>query len=354
MRRLFLIAGSGLVATAILGGCPTGSGGADAGNDAATSVDAATDNDAGSLPDAAGKSDAGAIADAGSLGDAGAATDSGVPGDAGSLFATCSITGGCTADCSPPANDPLATGNANYDLYDGCLLAGMQVAGMTQSWQGQILKAQMMEESGITPSINATTYSCGGMNCGPWAVSAGSISGDSPPGPCGSSATDPYTGQVDYSHSYGLFQSTPACDGVFGLTASLSGNSCTATGTADLIPFGTSVTFYCESATSLTGHYIDAVQDTSSPLWAKSVFNPAYQIYVYFAQWAGNFQQANGQASGCTLIRQWYLTMAYWLTGNPTTSCTLASGSAGYNYVQSIINNYQTTLYNATWPYPFP
>jgi hypothetical protein len=247
--------------------------------------------------------------------------------------------------------DPIATGNKNFDLYDGCILAGMKLAGMTQTWQGQILKAQMAEESGISPLIASNTKNCGGMNCGPWAISAGAVSGDRPPGPCGSSKIDPATGKIDYSHSYGLFQSTPACDGVFALTTSLSGHSCTATTTADLIPFGPSVYFYCESATSINGNYIDATQDTTSPLYAKSVFNPAYQIYVYFAQWHDNFQQANSKASGCSMIQQWYLTMAYWLTGNTQSSCIL-SGS-GYTYDKAVINYYQT-LYGTPWVYPFP
>ena len=269
------------------------------------------------------------------------------------IFANCSITGGCIADCAPPAADPIATGNSKYDLYDGCILAGMKVAGMTQTWQGQILKAQMMEESGLSPSINTSTYSCGGMNCGQWAVSAGSISGDHPPGPCGSSKIDPATGQVDYSHSYGLFQSTPACDGVFALTTSLDGHTCTPTTTANLISFGSSVYFYCESATSINGgqHYIDAVQDTSSALYAKSAFNPAYQIYVYFAQWGGNYATAVQKTNGCTEIQDWYLTMAYWLTGNQQSSCTL-SGS-GHNYVQAIINDYQNQLYGTAWAFSF-
>jgi hypothetical protein len=270
------------------------------------------------------------------------------------IFANCSISGGCVADCSPPAVDPIATGNKNYDLYDGCILAGMKLAGMTQTWQGQIIKAQMAEESGISPLIAPTTKSCGGMNCGPWAVSAGAVSGDHPPGPCGSSAIDPLTGQADYSHSYGLFQSTPACDGVFGLTTSLSGYSCTPTTTADLIPFGPSVHFYCESATSISGHYIDATQDTTSPLYAKSVFNPSYQIYVYFAQWPTFFAQANSKASGCTITQQWYLNLAYWLTGNVNNGCTLTAGSSGYSYVQAVINHYQSTLYGTPWPYSFP
>jgi hypothetical protein len=293
-----------------------------------------------------------------------AATDGGIvpssDGGAG-LFANCSLAGGCLADCSPPADDPIATGNAAYDLYDGCFLAGMQVAGMTESWQGQLLKSQAYNESGITPVITTNDDTCGGQNCGIWAISAGSVSGDDPPGPCGSSSKDPFTGQVDYSHSYGLFQDTPACEGTF-LQATLpSGYTCTPTTEANNIPFGTSITFYCESATSLgvstpsgtSKGYINAVQDTTNPLYATSIFNPAYELYVYLDYtWEINFQQANAGAKGCTETQQWYLSLAYWLTGNATTSCTLTGD--GLQYVQTAITDYETVLYNETWPYPAP
>jgi hypothetical protein len=279
----------------------------------------------------------------------------------GNLFAACSLDKGCIADCSPPANDPIATGNEAYDLYDGCILAAMQVAGMTEPWMGQLLKSQAYNESGISPVVTTNDSTCGGQNCGIWAISAGTVSGDSPPGPCGSSSTDPATGQVDYSHSYGLFQDTPACEGTFLQPTLPAGHTCTATTEADNIPFGTSITFYCESATSLgvstpsgtKKGYINAVQDASDPLYATSVFNPAYQLYVYFDySWAINFQQANAGAKGCTQMQQWYLSLAYWLTGNATTSCTLTGD--GLSYVQTAITDYETVLYNRTWPYPGP
>ncbi len=280
------------------------------------------------------------------------------------LFAHCSLTAGCLADCSPPEDDPIATGNAAFDLYDGCILAGMKLAGMTQVWQGQLLKSQAYNESGITPTITTNDDECGGQNCGIYAISAGSVSGDSPPGPCGSSAKDPFTGEVDYSHSYGLFQETPACEGTFISPTLPPGHTCTGTTEANNIPFSAStITFYCESATSLgvssntgTGTvkgYINAVQDPSDPLYATSIFNPAYQLYVYLDHtWASNFQQANAGASGCTEVEQWYLSLAYWLTGDPTTSCTLTGD--GLQYVQTAISDYESTLYNKPWPYPGP
>jgi hypothetical protein len=276
-------------------------------------------------------------------------------------FANCSLTGGCLADCSPPASDPIATGNASYDLYDGCILAAMKVAGMTEAWQGQLLKAQAYNESGITPIITTNDDTCGGQNCGIWAISAGTVSGDDPPGPCGSSATDPLTGKVDYSHSYGLFQDTPACEGTFLQTTLPAGYTCTPTAEVNNIPFGTDVTFYCETATSLgvgtpTGTnkgYINVVEKTSDPLYATSVFNPAYNLYVYLDYtWRLNFEQANAGATGCTEIQQWYLSLAYWLTGDATTSCTLTGD--GLQYVKTAITDYETVLYNKTWPYPAP
>ena len=63
----------------------------------------------------------------------------------GGLFAGCSKSAGCVADCSPPANDPIATGNKDYDLYDGCILAACQAAGLTETWMAQMLKAQARE-----------------------------------------------------------------------------------------------------------------------------------------------------------------------------------------------------------------
>jgi hypothetical protein len=307
--------------------------------------------------DAGGAStDAGGAGTDGSAnaGDATSASDASVA----DLFVGCSMTGGCVADCSPPPNDPLATGMPGLDLYDGCLLAGMQLAKMTDIQQGKLLKSQAYNESGISPVITTNDDTCGGQNCGIWAISAGSVSGDDPPGPCGSSAIDKFTGAVDYSHSYGLFQSTPACDGVFALTKTLpQGAQCTGTTEANNIPFGSTIDFYCESATSNTdGSYIDAVQDTTSPLYGLSAFNPAYQIYVYFAQWPSNYQQANASATGCTAVEEWYLTLAYWLTGDASTSCTLSdqTGSGGgQDYVLTAIQDYEM-LYGSTWPYPSP
>jgi hypothetical protein len=127
----------------------------------------------------------------------------------------------------------------------------------------------------------------------------------------------------------------------------------------DNIPFGPSVQFYCESAT-VTGQmtpnnvkgYINAIQTPTDPYYKTSVFNPAYQLLVYITySWALNFQQANATATGCTIYQQWYLSLAYWLTGNATTTCTLTGDAQ--SYVQNALANYQM-LYGKPWPYPGP
>jgi hypothetical protein len=230
---------------------------------------------------------------------------------------------------------------------------------------GQLLKAQAMNESGIVTSVELSTdpNSCGGQNCGLYAISAGTVSGDSPPGPCGVNAADPSPGSggIDYSHSYGLFQSTPACEGtfVFPLPA---GQTCTPTGTGNDIPFGKGVDrWYCETATSQGVQRLDgvmvkgamnAVQDPANPYYATSVFNPAYQLYAEVAfTWKYNFEAANAKATGCSTYQQWYLSLAYWLTGNVNTTCTLSG--PGLQYVQTALSNYQQ-LYGKPWPYPGP
>jgi hypothetical protein len=194
------------------------------------------------------------------------------------------------------------------------------------------------------------------------AISAGSVSGDSPPGPCGVSASDPFTKSTDYSHSYGLFQDTPACEGTFLMPSLPSGYTCTATTTNDLVPFNAKgKTFYCETATSqgvtdLEGNtvkgYINAITDASDPYYKLSIFNPAYNLYVHLAHSLQiEFTQANASTTGCTKYEQFYNALAYWLVGNPISSCKL-SGS-GLKYMQSTVGYYQQ-IYGKAWPYPAP
>jgi hypothetical protein len=320
--------------------------------------------DGSSGPGAEGGVDGGrdSVASEAASGDSAGKTDGakdGATGGDGGLFAGCSLSGGCLVDCARPAIDPIATGVADQDQYDGCILAAMKVAGMTDTWKGRLLKAQADQESGLVPQIGTTTAienMCGGQNCGPWAISAGSISGDPAGGPCGVAS------DADWSHSFGLWQSTPACEGTFLQPTLPSGDACTHTLHVNNIPFGSSVTFYCETQTvdgvmTPTGTnkgYINAVQATTSPLYATSIFNPAYQAYVYIDySWEINFAAANMTATGCTEMQQWYLSLAYWNTGDVTTTCTPESGDGGLAYVQGVLSNYQS-LYGSAWPYPGP
>jgi hypothetical protein len=241
----------------------------------------------------------------------------------------------------------------------------LAAAGFTETWQAELLKGEALEEGGtIVSSVDADIKNnpCGGQNCGMIAISAGSVSGDQPPGPCGVSSSDPLTSSTDYSHSYGLFQDTPACEGTFLMPDLPPGYTCTGTTTNDLIPFGANQkTFYCETATSqgvtdLGGNtvkgYINAITDPSDPYYKLSIFNPAYNLFVHLGHSLPlEFQQANANTSGCTPYQQFYNTLAYWLVGNPINSCTL-SGS-GLKYVQNTIN-YYTQIYGQPWPYPAP
>jgi hypothetical protein len=249
-------------------------------------------------------------------------------------------------------------------------------------WQGKLLKGEVLTEAGqFNSTINVSTSGpCGGQNCGMWAISAGSVSGDSAPGPCGSSTTDPFTSQVDYSHSYGLFQDTPACEGTFLLPSLPSGYSCTGTGEDEYsnstqLPFSASDSyFYCESATgngvpNLSGTtvkgVIDAITDPTDPYYRLSVFNPAYNLFVHIGYTlAEEYKTANQGLTGCTPYQLFYNVMAYWLTGNTTGTCALAEPSggcggsnnennSGYCYVQTTLQNYKT-IYGEAWPYAFP
>jgi hypothetical protein len=239
---------------------------------------------------------------------------------------------------------------------------------------GGLLKGEALEEGGsITSSVTTSGGQCGGQNCGMYAISAGKVSGDSAPGPCGSSQADPFTGNVDMSHSYGLFQDTPACEGTFLMPSVPPGYTCTGTGNdgyggSASLPFSTSdKTFYCESATGngvqdLTGKtvkgVINAITDTSDPYYKLSIFNPAYNLYVHLGHSLPvEYQQANqGVPSSCSSTEQFYKTIAYWLNGDASTSCSIPSGGGqggNLQYIQTCISNYET-IYGKSWPYPKP
>jgi hypothetical protein len=286
------------------------------------------------------------------------------------------MTGGCIADCSPPANDPLASANpSKYDIYDGCIIAGLEVAGFASTsvpWIGGFLKGEALDEAGSITSVVTTSNMCGGQNCGMIAISEGTISGDNAPGPCGSNAVDPFTMQVDMSHSYGLFQDTPACEGTFIMPALPPGYTCTPTGNIGYggsanLPFSTSDnTFYCESATgngvtSLTGTMvagvINAITNPSDPYYKLSVFNPAYNLFVHLGySLKTTYQGTAARVPGCTEYQTMYKTIAGWLNGDSSTTCSIPSGGGqggNLQYILSAISNYEM-MYAKPWPYPMP
>jgi hypothetical protein len=241
----------------------------------------------------------------------------------------------------------------------------LAAGGFTETWQAELLKGEAITEGGtIVSSVDTDLQDnpCGGQNCGMIAISGGSVSGDPAPGPCGVSMTDPFTGSTDYSHSYGLFQDTPACEGTFLMASLPAGYTCTATTTNDLVPFSaTQSAFYCESATALgvsdlngnmVSGYINAITDPTDPYYKLSIFNPAYNLFVHLGSSLPiEFQQANASAGSCTTYQQFYNTLAYWLVGDPITGCNLAGD--GLKYVKATIANYEM-VYGTTWPYPAP
>ena len=290
------------------------------------------------------------------------------------ILAGCTTNGGCPAniDCAypPGTTDPIAsTDPGQYDIYDACIVDGLAAAGFTDPWVGLLMKGQALQEGGsIVSVVTSDTNECGGQNCGMISISAGAASGDTMPGGvCGVTQTDPLTGKVDYSHSYGLFQDTPGCEGTFLIPTLPSGYTCTGTGTGDIVPFSTSQkAFYCESETSLgvmnlTGQtvkgVIDAVMDSSDPYYKQSIFYPAYNLFVHMGYtFANEYKQVNAGVTGCDPYQMMFKVIAYWLNGDLSTSCNVPSGreqGGDLNYVQNALGNYQM-LTGQAWPYEQP
>jgi hypothetical protein len=256
-------------------------------------------------------------------------------------------------------------------MWDACIVAGIQSAGFPAAdvtWIGELLKGQAMQEGGQGSSLanqdsNGMNGNCGGQNCGIWAISAGSVSGDNPPGPCGSG--------TNYSHSFGLFQDTPACEGTF-IQPLPSGYTETATGSADYIPWSqTQKIFYAESAetagvTDALGQTvkgdINAVTDPMDPQYKLSIFNPAYQLFVHIAYTLWNeYVQTMQSVPGCTDYEVMYKVIGGWLNGDGSTNCGVPNdGGGGTNggqselsYVQGVISNWNGISSN-TFPGPTP
>jgi hypothetical protein len=248
---------------------------------------------------------------------------------------------------------------------------GLAAAGFTDAWVGQLMKGQAVQEAGQITSSSSNgkiDNNCGGQNCGMWSISAGAASGDtSPGGVCGVTMSDPLTGKQDNSHSYALFQDTPGCEGTFLIPTLPAGYTCTGTGTADIVPWSQNQkAFYCESETSLgvmnlTGQtvtgVIDAVMDQTDPYYGRSIFYPAYNLYVHMGYtFAQEYLQANATATGCDPYQKMFKVIAYWLNGDISNDCKVPSGGAqggNLKYVKDALNYYQM-MYGKAWPYEQP
>jgi hypothetical protein len=291
-------------------------------------------------------------------------------------LAACTIAGGCPLDVNcayaNPADDPIAsTSPSKYDMYDACLVGALTSAGFPDPWVGQFLKGQALQEAGSIAPVNSNgqpSDECGGQNCGMWAISAGSISGDTMAGGvCGVTSKDPLTGKQDNSHSYGLFQDTPGCEGTFLIPTLPAGYTCVGTGTADIVPWSTTQkSFYCESETSigvddLTGKkvkgVIDAVMDPTDPYYKQSIFNPAYNLFVHMTYtFKQEYDQANATATGCDPYQKVYKVVASWLNGDISNNCNIPTGGGqegDVKYVQEALTGYKT-IYGKAWPYEAP
>jgi len=313
----------------------------------------------------------------GSAGKSGGTAGSSSAGSSGAnVLAGCTLAGGCPLDVNcayaNPADDPLASTNpSKYDMYYACLVGALKLAGFPDPWVGQFLKGQALQEAGSiasTSSNGKASDQCGGQNCGMWAISAGAISGDTMAGGvCGVTSKDPLTGKQDNSHSYGLFQDTPGCEGTFLIPSLPAGYTCVGTGTADIVPWSmTQKSFYCESETSigvedLAGKkvkgVIDAVMDPMDPYYKLSIFNPAYNLFVHMTYtFKQEYEQANATATGCDPYQKVYKVVASWLNGDISNNCNIPTGGGqegDVKYVQEALTGYKT-IYGKAWPYEAP
>ena len=185
--------------------------------------------------------------------------------------------------------------------------------------------------------------------------------GRQPPGPCGSSSKDPFTGQVDYSHSYGLFQDTPACEGTFLQPTLPAGIHVHADdGRPTTSRSAPAITFYCESATSLgvstpSGNvkgYINAVQDKTGPALRDVDLQPRLRALRLPGLHVGN-QLPAGQRGRQRLHADTAVVPVARVLAHGQRDQQLHALGSGLQYVQTAITDYEM-LYNKTWPYPGP
>jgi hypothetical protein len=184
---------------------------------------------------------------------------------------------------------------------------------------------------------------------------------------CGVTSKDPLTGKQDNSHSYGLFQDTPGCEGTFLIPTLPAGYTCVGTGTADIVPWSTTQkSFYCESETSIgvdnldgkkVKGVIDAVMDPTDPYYKQSIFNPAYNLFIHMTYtFKEEYDQANATATGCDTYQKMYKVIASWLNGDISNNCNSPTGGGqggDLAYVKDALAGYKT-IYGKAWPYEAP
>jgi hypothetical protein len=189
-----------------------------------------------------------------------------------------------------PNDEPLKTGNGNVDAYDCTLI---NLAAQYKDPDPMMAKAQIQQESGF--NMFAT----------------------SPDSPCG----DPAGWTDAESKSFGLIQVTPAC----GETP------------AALLPNG----------------HPNLDMDTTSTLWASSIFNPAINLEEGMRSISGSLRTLEGMYPGCTMAQYVEMSAGAFNSGNDAVTGCAAFNSRAQDYVNSVLGHYRTFASSAHWPDPY-
>jgi hypothetical protein len=219
-------------------------------------------------------------------------------GESGATAGSDSGNGGTKPDASmvpdagscAPNNEPLKTGNGNVDAYDCTLI---NLAAQYKDPDPMMAKAQIQQESGF--NMFAT----------------------SPDSPCG----DPAGWTDAESKSFGLIQVTPAC----GETP------------AALLPNG----------------HPNLDTDTTSTLWASSIFNPAINLEEGMRSISGSLRALEITYPGCTMAQYVEMSAGAFNSGNSAVTGCAAFNSRAQGYVNSVLGHYQTFASSAHWPDPY-
>jgi hypothetical protein len=246
-------------------------------------------SDTGSSAGASSGSTPGGSGESGSA--ASGASESGATagGDSGTGTKPDASMGPDAGSCAPN-DEPLKTGNGNVDAYD-CML--ISLAAQYKDPDPMMVKAQIEQESGF--NMFAT----------------------SPDSPCG----DPAGWTDAESKSFGLIQVTPAC----GETP------------AALLPNG----------------HPNLDTDTTSTLWASSIFNPAINLEEGLRSISGSLRSLEVTYPGCTMAQYVEMSAGAFNSGNSAVTGCAAFNSRAQGYVNSVLGHYRTYATSAHWPDPY-